>query len=227
MIKKIIIYIILPLSILSSLWNAYFSIISFVTTNLTIRESFYFINDVTQKGTHRGGANFWDKNKKHKFELLKQQYSNILHSFSMLSQFDPDSSNFVKEYELISLLFDIEKESNAYKRETALYIPKTFDVYWDISCDSHMPPFIAPAITNMAMIEGLPMKDSSCYTHYFDYGYSTYYLLGKKAEYLEMYPELICRKAQEQGFNRVIEITQDSLGKIITITHECIGSFPK
>ena len=55
---KIIKYIILPLAILSSLWNAYFSIISFVATNLTIRESFYFINDVTQKGTHWGGDSY-------------------------------------------------------------------------------------------------------------------------------------------------------------------------
>ncbi len=224
MIKKIITYIILPIVILSSAWNAYFSIISYISSNLTIRESFSFINDVTQKGTHWGGANYLAKAKKHKFELLKQQYSNILHSFSMLSQFDPDSSNFVKEYELISLLFDIGKESNAYKRETALYIPKTFDVYWDLSCDSHMPPFVAPAITNMAMIEGLPMKkDSSCYTHYLDYGYSTYYLLGKKAEYLAMTGEQICDRAKQEGFLRVIEITENEEGNIINITHECAG----
>ena len=75
MIKKIISYTIYSLIILSSAWNAYFTIISFVASNLSIRESFYFINDVNQKGTHSGGANFWAKARKHKIELLKLKFS--------------------------------------------------------------------------------------------------------------------------------------------------------
>jgi len=221
MIKKIITYIILPLVIVSSAWNAYFSIISFIASDLTIRESFSFINNVNQKGTHWGGSNFWAKAKKHKFELLKLKFSDILSSFSRVSSIDPPNSNFNKEYQLISILYEIEKKSNFYKKETALYIPKTLDVYWNLSCDSHMPPFVAPAITNMAMIEGLPMRDSSCYTHLLDYGYYTYQLFGNKAQFIEMTGEQICMRAKKEGFVRIIEIRENKFDEIIMITHEC------
>ena len=207
--------------IMSSVWNAYFSIISFIATNLSIRESFYFINDVNQKGTHWGAENYISQNRKHKFKIVKLKFSDILSSFSRISNIDPHTSNFKKENQIISLLYEIGKKPNSYKRETALYIPKTLDVYWNLSCDSHMPPFVAPAITNMAMIEGLPMRDSSCYTHFLDYGYITYNLLGKKAAILEMSHEQICIRAEQEGFLRVIEITENNAGDIVTITHEC------
>ena len=85
-----------------------------------------------------------------------------------------------------------------------------------------MVPFVAPAITNIAMIEHLPMNDSSCYSHFSDYGYATYKLLGRKAEYLEMTSEQMCARAMKEGFIRVIEIKDNEIGDIISKTHECI-----
>ena len=222
MIRKIITYIILPLVIVSSIWNAYYSIISFIASNLSIRESFSFTNDVYQKGTHWGGDNYRLTARKYKLDFVKLNFSDIISSFSRVSNIDPLKSNFNKEYQLISLLYDLEKKSNAYKRESLLYIPKTLDYYWDLSCDTHMPPFVAPAITNIAMIEGLPMRDSSCYTHFLDYGYYTYDLLGIKPEYITMTHDQICDRAKLEGLFRVIEITENDEGGIVTITHECV-----
>ena len=144
----------------------------------------------------------------------------ILNAYRNVKNIDVHSSKFYKEFQLISLLFEIEGKSNSYKRETALYLPKTFDVYWNLSCDSHMPSFVAPAITNMAMIEGLPIKDSSCYKHFFDYGYNTYYLLGKNAGFLDMTQEQICERAQKEGFKRVIKIYEND-GNINAEPIEC------
>ena len=211
------------LFLVSSTWNAYYSIISFIASNLSIRESFSFTNDVYQKGTHWGGDNYYLTARKYKLDFVKLNFSDIISSFSRVSNIDPLKSNFNKEYQLISLLYDLEKKSNAYKRESLLYIPKTLDYYWDLSCDTHMPPFVAPAITNVAMIEGLPMRDSSCYTHFLDYGYATYNLLGKRAEFLDMTREQICERAKQEGFLRVIEITKNDEGNITTITYECAG----
>ena len=225
MIKKIIIYSFISLFLFSSAWNAYYSIISFIASNLSIRESFYFNNDVNEKGTHWGGDNYRLTTRKHKLELVKFKFSDILNSFSKVSNIDPNNSNFKSEYQLIKLLYDIEKKSNSYKRETAIYIPKTLDTYWNLSCDSHMPPFVGPGITNMAMIEGLPMRDSSCYTHFLDYGYFTYNLKGIKAEYIAMTDVQICDAAKQEGFLRVIEITENEEGNIINITHECAGYY--
>ena len=131
--------------------------------------------------------------------------------------------NFIKEYKLITLLSNLSKLSNQYKKNTALYIPKTLDVYWNLSCDSHMPPFVAPAIANMAMIEGLPMRTTSCYSHLDDYGYSTYKLRGIIAKWMKMDHDIICQKAKQKGFERIIEINENGMGKIIPIYHECGG----
>ena len=219
--KKIMIYGCFLFFLLSSAWNIYYSIISFVASNLGVRESFYFTNDVNQKGTHWGGDNYRLMARKHKLEFVKFKFSDIINSLSKVSSIDPHNSNFNEEYKLISLLSDIGKKPNSYKRETALYIPKTLKVYWNLSCDSHMVPFVAPAITNIAMIEGLPMSKYSCYSHFYNYGYATYHLLGRKAKLNVMNHEQICERAIEEGFVRVIVITEDEIGEIMTETHEC------
>ena len=149
----------------------------------------------------------------------------IVETFSDVSDIDPLESNFAKEFQLLSLLKELGKHPNDFKRETALYVPKTLSTYWDISCDSHFAPFVAPAITNMAMIEGLPIRDqkTSCYTHFDDYGYMTYRIRGIKAEWMEMDYEIICKKAKQKGFQRIIEINNNDIGDIISIFHECGG----
>ena len=220
-IKKYLLCALLPIFILSALWNSYYSIISFIATNLSVRESFYFANDVNNKGTHWGGDKYRLTTRQHKLDLAQFKYNNVLKSYKKLNSIDQLKSNFNKEYRLISLLYNIGKLLHSYKRVTALYIPKTLDVYWNLSCDSHMPPFVAPAITNMAMIEGLPMKRTSCYSHLDDYGYSTYKLRGIKAEWMEMVHDKICQKAKQKGFKRIIEINEDKMGEIISIYHEC------
>ena len=84
-----------------------------------------------------------------------------------------------------------------------------------------MPPFVAPAIANMAMIEGMPIRKNSCYTHFTDHGFNTYYIRGFKAEWLEMAHGKICQKAKQKGFKRIIEINENKMGEIISIYHEC------
>ena len=220
--KKIIIYGFFLVFLLSSAWNIYYSIISFVASNLSVRESFYFTNDVNQKGTHSGGDTYRLMVRQHKLEFIKFKFADIINSFSMVSSIDPYNSNFSEEYQLISLLSEIGKKPNSYKRETTLYIPKTLKVYWNLSCDSYMVPFVAPAITNIAMIEHLPMNDSSCFSHLTEYGFATYKVLGRKAEFLEMTIEQMCARAMKEGFIRVIEIKENEIGDIISKTHECI-----
>ena len=41
------------------------------------------------------------------------------------------------------------------------------------------------------------------------------------AEFLEMTQEQICERAIKEGFKRVIEITKNNEGDLITITYEC------
>lgn len=223
MIAKVIKYSILLIFILSAIWNYYYSVISFIATNLSVRQSFYFTNEVNKKGTHWGGDTYSKTTREHKLALVSFNYPKILQSYIALKHLDPQKSNFNKEYALIQLLYELSELSKSYKKESAVYIPKTLDVYWDLSCDSHMPPFVAPAITNIAMIEGLPIRNqkSSCYSHFNDYGYLTYKIRGIKASKTEMNHEEICQKAKSNGFTRIIEINENEEGEIITIYHEC------
>ena len=84
-----------------------------------------------------------------------------------------------------------------------------------------MPPFVAPAITNMAMIEGMPIKQKSCFTCLPCHGYYNYYLLGIKSEWMEMDHDLICIKAKMKGFNKILEINENNEGDFIVIKHIC------
>ena len=186
-IKKLVLYGLVPIFALSALWNSYYTIISFIATNLSVRESFYFINDINIKGTHWGGDKYRLTTRKYKLDLVQLRYSNVLNAFKILLNVNPLESNFSNEYKLITYLYNLGELPNSYKKETALYIPKNMYVYWDLSCDSHMPPFVAPAITNMAMIDGMPYKmKNSCYTHFTDHGYNTYYIRGRKANLIKM-----------------------------------------
>jgi hypothetical protein len=225
MLKKILIYSLLSIFLISSAWNFYYSFIHFISTNLSVRQSYYFPNDVKNKGTHQGGEAYRLTTRKHKLELAKFNYSNVLKSFVELSHIDPLNTNFSNEYELIMLLYELGTLPNSLKRESALFIPKTFTAYWNLSCDTHMPPFVAPAIANMAMIEGLPLRaqKNSCYSHFNNYGYSTYKIRGIKAKWIEMDHEKICQKAKLAGFKRIIEINENKIGEITTIYHECGG----
>ena len=225
MLIKIIFLCLSSIFVLSALSNFSYALITFIATNLSIRESFYFTNDVSKKGTHSGGDYYILRTRENKYSLISLNFMKIVETFSDVSDIDPLESNFAKEFQLLSLLMELGKHPNDFKRETALYVPKTLSTYWDISCDSHFAPFVAPAITNMAMIEGLPIRDqkTSCYTHFDDYGYLTYRIRGIKAEWMEMDYEKICQKAIQKGFQRIIEINKNDLGDFISIFHECEG----
>ena len=221
---KIITYSLFIVFILSAVWNAYYTIISYISSNITIRESFIFDNKVTKKGTHWGADTYYSTNRKHKISLIKFDYSSIFDSFINIHKKLPDYSNYKEEADLISLLLKLSQNSTINKRDTALYIPKTIDTYWNLSCDSHMPPFVGPAVANYVMIEGLPLRDrnTSCYSHFESYGYQTYELLGRKAQYIEMNHSEICLHAKKRGFSKIIQIGRNNEGGFLIKHHKCV-----
>ena len=204
--------------------NSYSHVIVFVSQNFAIRESFSFNNNVFSKGTHWGGEKFRSTVSKNNRILVDQGIIGLKNLYNNYKQIFYDSSKFFNEYNIVTLLFNLSDKPNSFKKTSAIYIPHTLTSYWDMSCDSHMPPFIVPAIANIAMINGLPPLISdkkSCYTHELDYGFPEYYKRGKKAQMFSMEKNDLCVKAQQDGFKRVIEFTQDSTGNITTIHHEC------
>ena len=221
MLKYPFIAIITACIVFSSMWNICYSIISFIATNITIRESNYFDNEVMNKGTHSGGKYFINKTKEYKYLIASMDIKKIYKIIVNHINIDPKKTNFQHEHQLISVLKRLGKLPNADKRDTAIYIPKKISTYWNISCDSHLAPFLVPAISNIALIDGLPIRDKTCYGHLKEYGYYTYFIRGIKPSNKDLNKKMICIRAKQNKFNRVIEINNDNNNNIISIYHEC------
>ncbi len=218
---KVLIIIISLISIISALWNISYSAVTFIATNLSIRESFNLDNNINNKGTHSGGSRYIINTRKIKYLLIKADLIKVFNAFANTSNIDPITSKYASEYKIINLLKYIDKYDGYYKKYTALYVPKSITAYWDLSCDSHFAPFVATSITNIALIDGLPLRKYSCYRKYINYGYSTYYINNIKAAEKRIPKKILCSKAVKYKFKRVIEIAESKLGNYSTITHEC------
>ena len=75
-----------------------------------------------------------------------------------------------------------------------------------------MIPFIATAITNISLVNGIPdINEKSCFGHNLEYGYFNYY---KKLNFLVdkeyISPKEICDKDLGIKFQRVIEIREQN-----------------
>lgn len=216
MIKRSILLFISFCIAIALLYNISHSIALFLASNLAVRESFYLTNEV-----HLKRSNYCGMIESYSKKFRHFQLSDIYRSWVRLKDNDFATTNYKKEHQIVSVLSALSRRPLSFKKETALYIPKTMSSYWNMTCDSHAAPLIAPAITAMAMIEGLPFERATCYTHLLEHGYNSYYLVNKKPTYLTMTPAQICRKARQGGFMRVIEITNDSKSQLITNMYDC------
>lgn len=105
--------------------------------------------------------------------------------------------------QLIQELQKLEKLSRSEKKISCIYIPKSNDIYWNISYQISVP-FIAPALSGLVMIEGFPGKRFRNY----GYGFST--VGKKKISQKKISDAEISRIAKEQGFKQIFIITADT-----------------
>ena len=208
--------------LLSCTINASTTILKFVGNNITIREAFYFENSISNKGTHKPGDHFLQSVKNNIKIIIYLQTNQIKNLYEKINKIDPKNTNFSKEYELVSLFYELSELPNFYKKQTALYIPKSIQTYWEMSCDTHMVPFISTAITNIAMINGLPDDNKeSCFGHKLEYGYYNYYKKNKKFISNYMNHTELCKIANKNNFNRIIEIRKKNIDTFFSYIHEC------
>jgi hypothetical protein len=93
------------------------------------------------------------------------------------------------------------------KRFTLLHIPKTNRTYWDLLGDTNPPwvtPFVAPALSGLAHLEGLPDAEDS--SHEGGYGYREYQSSrdAQRPAAPEQAKDDLCRKADGMGFRRIL-----------------------
>ena len=84
-----------------------------------------------------------------------------------------------------------------------------------------MAPFIVPAISNIAMIEGLPIAKESCYGKVGSYGYIEYMKRNLTRNKSILSENDLCKKAKEFNFKRVIKISKNKQNSINKKVYEC------
>jgi len=236
MTKKMTLYFFIFLFLFFSSINILRSSVTFFLENISIRESFYLTNiyldvnkdgidDFVHKGIKEGGSRYNDIFYKN-FGLLKNlNFLEIKKLYSKIKKIDPSNTDFKLESDFVSKLIFLSNKSNSFKKESAIYIPKTMDFFWNMSCDTHAVPFIVTGITNIAMIFGLPEDNkTSCYGKKRDYGYNQLYLLQKKPFYYnfkKIPTDILCKEALNKNFKKIIEINLNSKNEIIFINHIC------
>jgi hypothetical protein len=80
---------------------------------------------------------------------------------------------------LIHNIYDMGMMRTAEKRKTAIFIPPSNRIFWELSSDIKKPPFIVPALSEIALIKGLPPSLSAQEIKAMGYGFRGYKLPPK------------------------------------------------
>ena len=238
-LKKLTFYFILLLIILFSAKNYYSTTLQFFFSNLSIRDGFNYENnsffdanndgklDFVKKGTHDGGQEYFDRIYKYIDYFKDFDFNKINSLFLNLKDVDINNSKFRKEYDLIMLLKKYSKINKINKQKLGIHIPKSNSVFWNISCDSLMIPFIVPAISNIVLINGLPSKswNKSCFGQIDGYGYGIYlkkYEIEIPEEGKIYNNKELCKTAKKYNISKIIKINFDEKEEINETMIDCI-----
>ncbi|MDO8502325.1 MAG: hypothetical protein Q7S20_10825 [Gemmatimonadaceae bacterium] len=110
------------------------------------------------------------------------------------------------------------------KRRTALFIPQADQRYWTIlgrhgGCA--FSGYVAPALTGMAMIDGMPPQGCRLSPYY---GLSLFAPRTRAQTTDDAIPPTLCARATRMGFDRVLSLRFDSAGRVSAHPIECRGS---
>jgi len=107
-------------------------------------------------------------------------------------------------YQLLARLSSLGEQEPSVRKKTALFIPKSNNLYWDIPGRCEKNAFLAPSLSGSAMIDGLPPVDCQ------RVGRGTYaYPAGRPP--LNASDEAgLCRRAAEQSASQIIILEEKS-----------------
>jgi len=139
--------------------------------------------------------------------------------------FKEDKEKILAKYELIEIFKELDGMPTKEKQNTIIYILQSNKIYWDLAlykgnkkCIAN--PFLAPAITGIAMIDGIP--EYGCEISNF-YGYAKY-APRKNSEDKDI--KTIYNDARDKGFTNLIIINSDKYKlSIIKINPDNIFEF--
>ena len=221
--KKIIIYSLISFFILMCLRNYFSTTTQYLLSNISIREAFFGNNegkfdanndgilDFVKKGTHDGGQEYFDRIYNY-IDLIKNlKFKELKNILNKTYKIKIEDTQFYTEYLLIEKLKEFSKLDKKERSKMAIYIPKSNKVFWNLSCDSLMIPFIVPAISNISGILSLPTLpwSDSCFGQIDGYGYGVYYKYFREEiplSDLDYTDKALCIEAQKYLINKIIKL---------------------
>lgn len=124
-------------------------------------------------------------------------------------------------YAIIQALEGLNQLPTAMKRESLLFIPQTNTTYWHLFRmeHNHVPyaqPFVAPAFSGLAQLDGIPPDLQSKYN-----GYWSYDLPPEDRNLSPADPGGLCEAVLAKGFGRVIVLDANADGEPIVEHINC------
>jgi hypothetical protein len=128
------------------------------------------------------------------------------------------------DYALISTLRRLDDTAPALKRRTVIFIPQSYTPFWRVWSEPgrcSYVPFIVPATSGLALIDGMPPADCDLTVQY---GMTSYKRRTAPQRPADVTPSAICAKAMAKGFSRVIVIGGADSTRVAQQVIECQGS---
>jgi len=126
-----------------------------------------------------------------------------------------------RNYKVLNGLRSLSAMSRSARRETALFIPQSEYRYWDLltrpgSCT--FSPFVAPALSGIAMVDGMPPL--RCELSAF-YGIGEYTPRRSAQTNMDTSVDTLCRKALAARLRRVMVLHFDASGTMSSVVTDC------
>lgn len=125
-------------------------------------------------------------------------------------------------YGLMSTLRELDRMPPELKQRTLLFIPQTYDAFWRIWKDEtgrcSFTPMIAPAISGLALLDGMPPVDCDLTDQY---GMLRYHRRTTSQSSADTTSAALCAKARGKGFSRVVVLDGSSLRDVSVRSVDC------
>jgi hypothetical protein len=125
------------------------------------------------------------------------------------------------DYALISTLRRLDDTPPALKRRTAVFIPQSYTHFWRVWTEADrcsFVPFIVPATSGLALIDGMPPVDCDLTEQY---GMTRYKRRTTPQLPADVMPFTLCAKANAKGFSRVVVLDAAAGSGVAVHVLEC------
>lgn len=126
-------------------------------------------------------------------------------------------------YRLVSVLRDIERIPSQDKSDMLLFIPQSYELHWNMFDSDDRCTYVglvAPAITELAHVDGMPAFGCDMTDQYNMQSYTQ--RTGKQTA-ADVTDTALCAKVRQKGFRKVMVVSPDAEGNPRRRLLECVS----